>query len=245
MTAGTSTRTTLSALLLTGALALSACSTDDSNAGFTEGDDATEQAAVTEETTDDAAPDEGTDADASDGENNENSNNSVPNTQITADDAVETVTYDIPNDDIDGTITVGFHSLKVRGETMELTLTYTPEFEGGNSYNLWRLHSSDHSAVAPALFDRENLKRYDILRAGPEWESGDVWNSSHLVTRLNSGDTQVYQATFAAPQDDIDTINVAVSAAPEFEDVQIEREVESSGSSSESASTEETTEEEN
>ncbi|WFP17514.1 hypothetical protein [Citricoccus muralis] len=245
MTARTSTRTTLSALLLTGALALSACSTDDSNAGFTEGDDATEQAAVTEETTDDAAPDEGTDANASDGENNENSNNSVPNTQITADDAVETVTYDIPNDDIDGTITVGFHSLKVRGETMELTLTYTPEFEGGNSYNLWQLHSSDHSAVAPALFDRENLKRYDILRAGPEWESGDVWNSSHLVTRLNSGDTQVYQATFAAPQDDIDTINVAVSAAPEFEDVQIEREGESSGSSSESASTEETTEEEN
>lgn len=222
-----STRTlpvrSLTALVLAGGLALTACSTDGSTAGFTEGEDNTEQAAVTAETTgapeDDATEDadQGDDAGSSDGENN------ASGTQITADDAVETVTYDIPEDDIDGTITVGFHSLKVRGETMELTLTYTPEFEGGDSYNLWRLHSSDHSAVAPALFDRENLKRYDILRAGPEWESGDVWNSSHLVTQLNSGETQVYQATFAAPQDDIDTINVAAGVGPEFEDVTIEQ----------------------
>lgn len=245
MTARTSTRTTLSALLLTGALAVSACSTDDTNAGFTEGDDATEQASVTEESTDDATPDEGTDTDASDDENNENSNNSAANTQITADDAVETVTYDIPTGDIDGTITVGFHSLKVRGETMELTLTYTPEFEGGDSYNLWELNGRDHSVVAPALFDRENLKRYDILRDGPSWDSADVWNSRQAVTELNSGDTQVYQATFAAPQDDIDTINVAVSGAPEFENVQVERDGDSSGSSSESAPSEETTEEGN
>lgn len=249
MTARTSTTTaatnlhvrSLSALLLIGALALSACSTEGSTAGFTEGEDSTEQAAATEETADQATAESSpeTSDDASADNNGESDDeNGASDTQISADDAEETVTYNIPTGDIDGTITVGFHSLKERGDTMELTLTYTPEFEGGDAYSLYHLHSNDHAMVAPALFDRENLKRYDILRVGPTWDSENVWNSRQAVTNLNSGDTQVYQATFAAPQDDIDTINVSASGAPEFEDVQIERD-------GDSATSEETTEEEN
>ena len=136
-------------------------------------------------------------------------------------DAVDTISYTLPTDEIDGTMTVGLHHLIQRGRTMELLLTYTPEFRESGTFSLWELHGGNHSNVPPALFDRENLKRYDILRAGSTWDSPKVWNSKQAEHKLASGDTQAYWATFAAPEDDIDTINIAIPGAPEFEDVPI------------------------
>ena len=138
-------------------------------------------------------------------------------------DAVATIDYTLPTDEIDGTMTVGLHHLRRRGQTMELLLTFTPEFSGSGAYSLWDLHGRDHASVAPALFDRENLKRYDILRSGGDWDGENVWNSKQAKHKLASGDTQAYWATYAAPEDDIDTINIAIPGAPEFEDVAIEQ----------------------
>lgn len=137
-------------------------------------------------------------------------------------DAMETITYDIPNAEIDGTMTVGLHHLERRGQTMELLLTFTPEFTGHEAYSLWDLHAKNHALVPPALFDRENLKRYDILRYTGGYDNGAHWSSTQAEIDLASGDTQSYWATFAAPEDEIDTINVAVPAGPEFQDVKIE-----------------------
>ena len=138
-------------------------------------------------------------------------------------DAVDTISYTLPTDEIDGTMTVGLHHLIQRGRTMELLLTYTPEFRESGTFSLWELHGGNHSNVPPALFDRENLKRYDILRDGGTWDSAEIWNSKQAEHKLASGDTQAYWATFAAPEDDIDTINIAIPGAPEFEDVPIEQ----------------------
>lgn len=142
---------------------------------------------------------------------------------IDPDDAVDTISYTLPTDEIDGTMTVGLHHLRRRGETMELLLTYTPEFREAGAYSLWELHGSNHSNVPPTLFDRENLKRYDILRAGGTWDSAQIWNSTQAEHKLATGDTQAYWANFAAPEDDIDTINIAIPGAPEFEDIPIEQ----------------------
>ena len=138
-------------------------------------------------------------------------------------DAVDTISYTLPTDEIDGTMTVGLHHLIQRGQTVELLLTYTPEFRESGTFSLWELHGDNHSNVPPALFDRENLKRYDILRDGGTWDSAEIWNSKQAEHKLASGDTQAYWATFAAPEDDIDTINIAIPGAPEFEDVPIEQ----------------------
>lgn len=138
-------------------------------------------------------------------------------------DAVDTISYTLPTDELDGTMTVGLHHLIQRGRTMELLLTYTPEFRESGTFSLWELHGDNHSNVPPALFDRDNLKRYDILGTGSAWDTPNVWNSKQAEHKLASGDTQAYWATFAAPEDDIDTINIAIPGAPEFEDVPIEQ----------------------
>lgn len=138
-------------------------------------------------------------------------------------DAVDTISYTLPTDEIDGTMTVGLHHLIQRGRTMELLLTYTPEFSDAGTFSLWDLHGGNHANVPPALFDRENLKRYDLLRDGGTWDSAQIWNSTQAEHKLASGDTQAYWANFAAPEDDIDTINIAIPGAPEFEDVPIEQ----------------------
>lgn len=138
-------------------------------------------------------------------------------------DAVSTITYTLPSDEIEGTMTVGFHHLRARGATMELLLTYTPDFTGDQARTLWELHGKNHSNVAPALFDRVNLKRYDILRNGGTWDGEEIWNSKQAEHTLSSGDTQAYWANFAAPEDDIETLDIGIPGAPEFEDVPIDK----------------------
>lgn len=140
---------------------------------------------------------------------------------VDPDDALETVSYEIPAEDVDGTITVGFHHLQAEGETMELLLTFTPEFEQHEAYTLWQLHSQTHALVEPALYDRENLKRYAVLRSGSNQES--IWSTHGHAVELTSGDTQGYWANYAAPQDDIDTISVGLPSGPEFKDVEIQQ----------------------
>lgn len=198
------------------ALTLTACASETEPA-----DPATQGAAEepdTETTTDDdtaATDDETADTDADAG------NAASAAGPVEPGDALETVTYEIPTEDIDGTITVGFHHLQVDENTMELLLTFTPEFEQDEAYTLWQLHSQDHSQVAPALYDRDNLKRYDILRSGGGWDTGNVWASGQHVIELASGDTQAYWANYAVPEDDIDTISVGIPNAPEIKDVEI------------------------
>lgn len=118
-------------------------------------------------------------------------------------------------------MTVGLHHLRVEGRTMELLLTYTPEFDQHEQYTLWELHARNHALVAPSLYDRENLKRYSILRDGG-WSSGGMWATRQADVELASGETQAYWANFAVPEDDIETINVGIPNVPEFKDVEIE-----------------------
>ncbi|MGO1184418.1 MAG: hypothetical protein ACTHZ5_03140 [Micrococcaceae bacterium] len=206
--------TAVLALLLTG------CSTDSEPAGFTEADssDSTQRADQTAEPTDNTGASDDVSVSNS---HEESSPGQSEQSLIDPEAAIETVTYPIDSRDVEGTMTVGLHHLKVRENSMELLLTYTPEFEASGEYNLWELHSRNHSMVAPALYDRENLKRYDILRNSALWDSPGVWGSPNAQVDLASGETQAYWANFAPPQDDIDTINVALPNAPEFEDVQI------------------------
>ncbi|GAB3842313.1 hypothetical protein GCM10028800_02060 [Nesterenkonia populi] len=204
------------------ALTLTACGPED-DAEFEEsgnGEDA-EQTSETEETDggtdaddeDDAAGDEdaeedgGTDAGADSG-------------PVDPEDAVETVTYSIPNPDIDGEITVGFHHLRTREDTMELLLTITPEFGEHEAYSLYNLHDGRFSP--PRLSDRENLKQYTVLGAqhgSPGWATDGTPSGADI----NDGASLTYWANYPLPEDDIDTISVSVhEAAPEFEDIEID-----------------------
>lgn len=231
----------LAGLTVSGALALSACAPDepaefdDTETESTSETEETETPETEEENNDDDSDttpvsesgdeDAAEDAEPDDAGNAQDENTDPTETEessvVDPEDAVETVTYPIVHDDIEGEMTVGFHHLRVEGETMELLLTYTPEFDEHGAYNLWHLHNRSHYSVEPVLYDRENLKRYNVLRSGGNFDIGH-WATNQADVDVASGETQAYWANFAAPEDDISTINLGMPLGPEFKDIEIE-----------------------
>ncbi|MEE6280708.1 hypothetical protein [Georgenia sunbinii] len=135
-------------------------------------------------------------------------------------DAIDTITYALPGADerAEATATVGLHSLRVDGETMLLELSFTPEFNGDDTYGIYEMNGG--SKLMPVLNDRQNLKQYTVLsvNGSTEWATGTV----NADPKVSSGQTLHYWGYFAAPEDDIDTISVGVGTV-EFDDVTIER----------------------
>lgn len=225
---------TVPGVLAFAALALTACAPDDNAAEFEDaeavsqsedetedqsGDDTDTEPSEGETESERSEADSGAEPGAADGAA-ENSSDAVAQASegpIDPADALQTVEYNIPASDIDGSITLGLHHLQVKDSTMELLLTFTPEFSSGGVNNLYNLHGNNGGLANPALFDRENLTRYSALRADSE-----SWSTHVVGPRVSSGETIVYWANYAVPEVDIETINVGIPAAPEFEDVEID-----------------------
>lgn len=130
-------------------------------------------------------------------------------------EATEAITYDLPDDEAD--VTVGLHTLQVAGDVMLLELSFTPQ-GGGGSYGFNNLNMG--RALMPLLHDRENLKQYSVLGTGSNrWAS----NTTVSGTRVESGQSLMFYAHYAAPEDDIDTINISViDGLVEFADAEIQ-----------------------
>ncbi|MGC0142814.1 hypothetical protein [Pseudactinotalea sp. Z1732] len=131
-------------------------------------------------------------------------------------DAAATITYDLPDGEMQ--VTVGLHSLQVEGDVMRLDLSFSPEGGRDSDYTLYTLNQNRR--LRPVLNDRENLKQYSVLEG-----SGDTWSSDSTPagTKVESGQTLMYHAYYAAPEDDIDTIDVLViDGLVEFSDAQVE-----------------------
>ena len=76
------------------------------------------------------------------------------------------------------------------------------------------------STFAPELIDVENLKEYSVVTTS----GGSRWSSSDLGTKGVNGSPMTAYAWFAAPEDDIDAIDVRVTEFwPTFTDVPITR----------------------
>ncbi len=135
-------------------------------------------------------------------------------------DVVAETTYPLQASDAapeGGTVTVGVHSLQVQGQTMLLTLYFTPEYEGGQQMTQYDMLGH---VMQPVLNDRENLKQYVLLGDGPT--PGEKWTSydgtANTGTEVSSGETIVWWGYYAAPEDDVDSLAVAaVAGAPELE----------------------------
>lgn len=123
----------------------------------------------------------------------------------------------------DDLTTVGVRSLRVDGDVMVLELAVTPDFASVSDtttvslYDIWR---SVAGYFAPTLLDREHLKRYSPLRGGP----GQSFTSDSTYVSSINGEPMRAFAVFAAPEDDIDAIDVVLADAwPPFRDVPVER----------------------
>ena len=228
-------------LALIAALGLTACAPDEDSAAFDDSEPASDQE-QDDSAADEDEPDEEPESDA-DGENEDDAADEdeggeddadgeednadgatgavdTPEGPINPDDAVDTVSFSIPREDIEGTITVGVHELRVNDNTMQLLLSYTPEFGEHETYTMH--HLMGDTSAHPSLTDRENLKRYSVLRPR---QSASPWATimGGAGLSLADGETMLYWGNYPVPEDDIETVNVSVfNAAPELEDVEIE-----------------------
>lgn len=118
----------------------------------------------------------------------------------------------------------GVQSLTVNGETMVLRLVVTPDFASAGEGEVVSLGDamdvgSEFFGVQLRLLDRQNLKEYSVIVNGNDW-----WASSSGEVGATNGEPMYAFAVFAAPEDDIDTIDVRLNEQwPEFTDVPISR----------------------
>jgi hypothetical protein len=132
-------------------------------------------------------------------------------------------TVSVSPDTPDDRVTIGIQSLRVEGPTMVLRYIVTPDYESLSDsdmvslYDIWTNGGLDASG---RLIDRENLKEYKVIRGGP----GESWASDNVEVKTTNGTPAHAFAVFAAPEDDIDTVNIRMSEIwPEFTDVPITR----------------------
>lgn len=125
-------------------------------------------------------------------------------------------------------VTIGVQSLTVEDKTMVLRLVLTPDFRSVSDNEPVELRDaarvgSQFFGVDLRLLDRKNLKEYGVVNSRENslvrwWASG-----SGDVSSVN-GEPMYAFAVFAAPEDDIDSIDVRVNEQwPEFTDVPITR----------------------
>lgn len=122
------------------------------------------------------------------------------------------------------TVTIGVQSLAVEGETMVLRLVITPDFASASDGEEVTLDEAvvggvQFFGVTLRLLDRENLKEYSVIHEGNEW-----WASAKGEVGSTNGQPMYAFAVFAAPEDDIETVDVVLDEQwPEFTDVPITR----------------------
>lgn len=168
--------------------------------------------------TTEAAETFGGEASAEDAKASEDSDSGVGVAEIDTSDLLAEQTFTLPGTTDE--VTVGVHSLVVEDQTMTLRLVYTPNVQSVGAtgtvslYNIW-----EGTVDAPVLVDRENLKEYSVVQT-----DGRRWMADLHETEAANGDPLVWWGVYAAPEDDIETLDLRVASyLPEFTDVPVER----------------------
>ncbi|HJF13326.1 MAG TPA: hypothetical protein K8V32_00785 [Enteractinococcus helveticum] len=206
------------ALAVLGIVALTACGTTQENAAG----DGGEQPQVAQQ-----------DSETSASDNSEQQQ--LGDVTQSMDDALQTITY--PMQGHEGEITMGVLAPEVQGDAMLVSIVFEPEFadETTEGVKFKDLHgSSANSVLMPVVSDRENFKAYHVPREttnqfvqGGGWTGGSfatgTWASAIGNVEVRSGDQYVHWAYFPTPEDDIETVDIAViPGMQEFRDVTID-----------------------
>ena len=115
-------------------------------------------------------------------------------------------------------VTVGIHSLEVRGKTQTLTMVITPHFKSAadddaiSVYDAW-----GEERFFPQLIDADNLKVYS-----PISDTYEEWTSDSVFTKTTNNQPMTAWAVFKAPENDIDSVDIRVQESwPKFTDVPV------------------------
>lgn len=137
--------------------------------------------------------------------------------ELDAEDVLVSQTFPLASNP-DDTTTIGVQSLTVEGKTMVLRLVVTPDFASVSDSDVVRLYDAFDDEYHPTLIDRENLKEYYVIN-----DSGTRFQAPESRETPNGTPTLAW-FVFAAPEDDIETIDLFVQPDwPELLDIPITR----------------------
>lgn len=118
------------------------------------------------------------------------------------------------------TLQVGITSLEVQDRVMRLELVVTPQVASLSDDEAVSFYDLRSFFDSPMLLDRDNLKRYSVVRAGP----GQRYQSDPVSTKTVNGRPMRLYFYFAAPEDEVEAFDVVLSDTyPAFTDVPVER----------------------
>ena len=125
-------------------------------------------------------------------------------------------TFPAPGDP-DTSVRVEVEPLVVTGKTMELRVWFTPDDDtlGDETVNLYEM--TGNGDLHPALNDLEHLTQYFVLSS-----TGLDWETDVVGAKTTNGEPLLYQAWFAAPNEQVDSLDLSLVAswAP-FENVPV------------------------
>ncbi|URM95728.1 hypothetical protein LUW76_16090 [Actinomadura madurae] len=116
-------------------------------------------------------------------------------------------------------VDIAIMGLRVKGKLATLNVQFTPHVPGAapgriNAYGL----NGDHG-LGTSLIDPVNLKRYVVVKdsSGKELETDDIF------THMTNDQVTPFYFTFAAPPENVKTIDVQIGSWPTFRDIPVER----------------------
>lgn len=134
---------------------------------------------------------------------------------LTAADGTTVVEFTAPGTGgYSGDVRVEVQSLTVDGLVMELRVALTP-LGGDEKDDEGKISIYDMVDAYPVLSDVEHLKQYSLLKG---------WETDVVFAKTVVGEPILYQMWFAAPQDDVATLDLVISPEwPTVLDVPVSR----------------------
>jgi len=114
-------------------------------------------------------------------------------------------------------VEIGVVELRVTGRLAQLTLSITPRVPGSEDTTVYYLTGSSEPNVS--LIDTVNLKRYVVVKD----TSGKLLQPDYIATRLTNGRPNVQTYMFAAPPENVRTVDMTFGQWPPFRDVPVTR----------------------
>ena len=123
-----------------------------------------------------------------------------------AGDSLGSITVPVDAERPDDLVTIDVQSITVEGQVMVLRFSVTPDFaseDDATGISLFDVYTADAPGAFIQLIDRVHLKEYSVIYDPP-----NHWMSESTDVESRNGEPMYVFATFAAPEDPIDVVDV-------------------------------------
>ena len=116
-------------------------------------------------------------------------------------------------------VDIAIMGLKAKGKLATLTVQFTPHVPGAEPRRINAYGLNGDRGLGTSLIDPVNLKRYVVVKdsGGKELETDDIF------TKMTNDQATPFSFTFAAPPENVKSIDVQIGLWPMFRDIPVER----------------------